>query len=874
MSESQELALDTLDSREIIPACKEAHIKFSKALSEKFENHIDVRELLHQRCDYVDDLLAQLWIYAGLSDEAISLIAVGGYGRGELHPHSDIDLLILSKKAIVTSQSEKISQFVTLLWDIKFDVGHSVRTLKETISIGHDDITVATNLMESRLLSGPVELYDDLQVAIEKPNFWPSSEFYLAKRDEQIERHDATNSFDLEPNIKTCPGGLRDIQTIGWIAKRHFKATIVEQLVQHNFLSKDELEQLLRCQDFLWRMRFALHNVAGRAEDKLLFNYQHDVAAAMGYCDSNRLAVENMMKHYYQVVREVAELCEMLLQLFKREFLGRIKPLEVVALDDHYQRRGHFLEAISPTIFDDKSQIITLFLNVAKDPFITGIYAPTLRQLRLARDGLTESLSDYEDCRHAFMSIIKHPDGIRALSMMHKHGILGSYLPAWQHISGQMQFDLFHAYTVDEHTHRLLRNIARFSKPKHKDEFPLCSVLIKTLAKKGLLVLAAIFHDIGKGRGGDHSEIGAQDALAFGKQHKLNDHDSRLIAWLVENHLVMSVTAQRRDIHDPQVINKFAAIVKDKTRLDYLYCLTVADICATNNNLWNNWKGSLLRELYFYTLKALRRGKQGEVDAEQRIEEYKAKAKHLITSEIDHVNTDDVEALWQHFQSDYFLRHTPTAIANHSKLILTHEDSNKPIIALINNNNETASELLVYTKDMSNLFAKVMRVLGSKNVQINDAHVMATHHGYALDTFSISEQDGLAIVDQRRINSIVQTLVKSFTQLNFKIHNNKRIARQTKQFTVQTEVSFVTGDNSDYTVFELVALDVPGLLATIGDVFTKHKINLLNAKITTIGERVEDFFIITTCDGIPLNQEQEEKLQQSLITAISKMNQS
>ena len=871
---TEPLVLDTLDELQIIPKCKDANNQFNAQLFQQFIDNAEVQELLHRRCDYVDDLLNQLWGHVGLDSECLSLIAVGGYGRGELHPHSDIDLLLLSKVSVTRAQCDKISQFITLMWDIKFDVGHSVRTIEETIEIGFKDITVATNLMESRLLSGSTALYEQLQCAIEKPDFWPSSEFYIAKRDEQTQRHESNNAFDLEPNIKTCPGGLRDIQTIGWIAKRHFKATAVEQLVKHGFLSNEELEQLLRCQHFLWRMRFALHHAADRGEDKLLFNYQHDVATAMGYNDSNRLAVENMMKQYYQVVREVAELCEMLLQLFKREYLGRIKPLDVFIIDEHYQRRGHFIEAVSPTLFDDVSQIIQLFLHVAKDNAITGIYAPTLRQLRLVRDTLITSLCENEASRRVFMDIIKHPDGIRALSMMHKHGILGCYLPAWQHISGQMQFDLFHAYTVDEHTHRLLQNIERFSNPTHKDEFPLCSVLIHTLPKKGLLVLAAIFHDIAKGRGGDHSELGAQDALDFGHLHNLNDHDTRLIAWLVENHLIMSVTAQRRDIHDPDVINTFAKSVQDETRLSYLYCLTVADICATNNNLWNNWKGSLLRELYFFTLRALRRGKQGDVDAEERVCEYKAKAKQILAISQPEFSVPDIELLWSYFHTDYFLRHSPPLLAKHAELIFLHQKPNKPIIALINNDNKTASELFVYTQDMTNLFARVMRVLGSKNVQVNDAHVMATLGGWALDTFSISEQDGRAIVDDRRIKSIMQTLNKSLSHRNFKPHTNRRIDRQLKHFTVKTQVNFVTNANDDYTMFELIALDMPGLLANVGDVFTKHKITLLNAKITTIGERVEDLFIITNQVGDPLSPIEQDALHQSLVQSISKMKNS
>jgi len=864
-----------LSPLELMKHYKEQIQEFTLYSQQRFRNGDDIRELLQSRSYFTDQILAQLWHHFALGQDGLSLIAVGGYGRGELHPNSDIDLLLLAKKKVNKELSERIGQFITLLWDIRFDVGHSVRTLAETLSLGGKDITVATNLMESRLLAGCPLLYHDLVEAVDQPTFWPSNQFYLAKRDEQIQRHQSGNSFDLEPNIKACAGGLRDIQTVGWIAKRHFKATFVEQLVAHGFLSKEELEQLLESQDFLWRMRFALHTTANRAEDKLLFNYQHDVATTMGYSedDGEQLPVESMMKKYYQTIRQISELCEMLLQLFKREFLGRVHQLEMATLDDGFRRIGHFVDATRDKPFDQPQQIINLFLMAAKDPQITGIYAPTLRELRDIRHQLTQPLCEDPLARKAFMSILKHPNGISALSLMHRHGILASYLPAWEQITGQMQFDLFHAYTVDEHTHRLLLNIARFSDPKYKEEFPLCSVLIDNIAKKGLLVLAAIFHDIGKGRGGDHSELGAQDALDFGKTHDLNEHDTRLVAWLVENHLMMSITAQRRDIHDPDVINTFANTVKDEKRLAYLYCLTVADICATNDNLWNNWKGSLLRELYFFTLRALRRGKITEVDGEQRIEEYKSKALQLMINKgCDNSVLAQVRALWHNFEPNYFLRHSPVEIANHSTSIVGATNSNEPLVAIFNYDKKTSSELFVYTQDRTNLFAKVMRVLGSKNVQINDAHVMATEHGYALDTFTISEPDGEALKEPRRITSIIQTLYKSLTNKTFKPHNRRKIARQTRNFRVPTQISFIRNENNDNTIFELIALDMPGLLATIGDVFTKHKIDLVNAKITTIGERVEDFFLITDCDGNELTESAQNTLKAALVKAIEKIN--
>ena len=869
---------NSLTDLEQLTLLKSRITDFETASFEQFQQKINVRVLLHQRCQFIDRLLEQLWHHVGLKQLDIALIAVGGYGRGELHPHSDIDLLLLSKNPLTSEQKSAISDFITLLWDIKLDIGHSVRTLEETLTIGNDDITVATNLMESRLLSGCDDLYQQLLIAIDQPNFWPSNEFYLAKRDEQFARHHSANSFDLEPNIKTCPGGLRDIQTVGWIAKRHFKTTILEQLVSHDFLSADELEELLACQDFLWRLRFALHQAAGRSEDKLLFNYQADVAEILGYCDSNQLGVEQMMKRYYQSVRQVTELSEMLLQLFKREFLGRIKDLKIIAIDDDYQRRGHFIEAKSANIFDQPEQLILLFLNIAKEPDIHGIYAPTLQLLRRARNSLTTSLDTFEPCRKAFMELLRHPNGIRGISMMHRHGIMGSYLPAWQKITGQMQFDLFHAYTVDEHTHRLLLNIDRFSQPDHKAEFPLCSVLIQSIPKKGLLVLAAIFHDIAKGRGGNHSKLGKQDALDFGKKHQLNDHDSRLVAWLVENHLFMSITAQRRDIHDPDVINAFAEVVQDENHLAYLYCLTVADICATNNTLWNSWKGSLLRELYFFTLRAFRRGKVTDVDAESKVEEYKAKALQIISH--NHPNQQqalevelEIIQLWEKFQADYFLRHTPKSIAHHSTSILNHKEHKKTLVSLFHDEGKTSSELFVYAQDKTHLFVTVMRVLGSKSVRINDAQIMVTTDGFSLDTFTISELDGGAIIDVRRVNSIIATLTKALSKDNYKLRAKRRVSRQVKQFTVPTGINFIENQQTDTTAFELIALDVPGLLAAVGDIFNKNNILLINAKITTIGERVEDFFIISTIQGLALTEQEQQNLQQALIKAIGKLNQ-
>ncbi|MGL4517603.1 MAG: nucleotidyltransferase domain-containing protein, partial [Shewanella sp.] len=474
---------------------KQSLIEQNQMLLARFKAKTPIEELVAQRCQFVDSLVKQAWQQHGLDHYPIALIAVGGYGRGELHPHSDVDLLFLFDGELSTATKTTLSEFIAYLWDTSLEIGHSVRTLSDTLNLGREDITIATNLLEARLLSGPEALFDQLYDAIRQSDFWTSSHFFIAKRDEQHARHAKASAFDLEPNIKSCPGGLRDIQTIAWVAMRHFGAARLEELVQYEFLEPAELEELLECQHFLWKLRFALHMAVGRDENRLLFDVQRQVAELMGYEDATQLAVEQMMKRYYRTVRRVMELNEMLLQLFKRATLGHTKALEIQAIDNHYQRRGTFIEALHEDLFDSGEEIVRLFVHVAKNSNIKGIYAPTLRSLRRARRAQQQPLQENPLCRQAFMEILKHPRGIAALSLMHKHGVLSAYLPAWRHIEGQMQFDLFHAYTVDEHTHRLLLNIERFSQAEHKEEFPLGSILINQLPKKGLLVLGAIFHD-------------------------------------------------------------------------------------------------------------------------------------------------------------------------------------------------------------------------------------------------------------------------------------------------------------------------------------------------------------------------------------------
>ncbi|QIZ77397.1 [protein-PII] uridylyltransferase [Ferrimonas lipolytica] len=858
-----------MDHRQIIQNYREQQRQFDAEQLEQFNQGEVIGVLLGGRAVDVDRQLQLLWQNFGLDAYPLALIAVGGYGRGELHPRSDIDLLILTDTEICSAQEQGLSQFLTALWDAKLEIGHSVRSVAETMLQASADVTIATNLLESRRIVGHEPLYQQLLTALKDPQFWPSAQFFKAKFDEQNGRHSKSTPFDLEPNLKSCPGGLRDIQTVTWVALRHFDATCLTELVSHGYLTREELEELSACRDFLWRLRFALHQVAGRAEDRLLFDFQRDVALLMGYKEGAQLApVEQMMKRFYRTVRAVRELNQMLLLLF-RQTLGdkALPPPSVIC--EHFHQRGHYIEARRDEVFTDPNNLLKLFVAIAQQPEIDTVSASTLRLLRNARRKLKQPLAEDEQNRKLFMSILRHSEGVKALSLMHRHGILGSYLKPWQDIVGQMQFDLFHAYTVDEHTHRLLQFIQRFSEPDHKEIFPLGSVLIEQLPKKGLLVLAAIFHDIGKGRGGDHSELGAEEARQFCQQHNMNEHDGRLVAWLVQQHLVMSVTAQKRDITDPDVIETFANVVKDHDQLAYLYCLTVADICATNDNLWNNWKGSLLRELYHSTRERLTIGMALPVDTRARIREHQGKARNSLLKL--GFSDDAIDTLWQRFRADYFLRFSPSQIQQHSEHLLG-QTTPAVVVEMSWQSSRGGTELFVHAKDHQGLFTRVMTVLDAKRVVVHDAHIFTTKDGFALDSFIILEHDGTPVQNPSRIASIRKSLLQALQRDKNPTYTKRQLPRRLRSFKVQTRVKFLSSKRKNTSMIELVTLDQPGLLALIGRVFERCNVVVKSAKITTVGEKAEDFFQLSTPCGEALSTATQEQLRLSLTEALNPDN--
>ncbi|EAR10221.1 [protein-PII] uridylyltransferase [Reinekea blandensis] len=862
-----------------IPVLKRTLADLQKQLNQRFIQGEPIRNLVFGRAWALDQILQTVWQqFSWRHEDDIALIAVGGYGRGELLPRSDIDLLLLfSEEATINDNVDSLQAFITLLWDIKLEVGHSVRTLDACIQEAADDVTITTNLMETRTLVGPSRLREQLLEAVGPDRIWPSKDFYKAKMNEQANRYQKFNDteYNLEPNVKGGPGALRDIQTIGWVAKRHFGDTELRELVERNFLTDAEFQDLNHGQDFLWRVRYALHMITGREEDRLLFNLQEEVAEMFGYSDrEGQLAVEHLMQDYFRQVFKLRTLNIILLQLFDEAILSEHIDDQITPINGRFQIRNQYIEVTADNVFNrTPSALLEIFVLCAQTEGIKGIRASTMRLLFASRNLIDGAFR--QDLRNItfFMELLRSPQGVyHGLLRMNQYGILGLYLPEFGRIVGQMQFDLFHVYTVDAHTLLTIRNLRSFRHSSNTKRFPIATKIIHKLPKIELAYIAALYHDIGKGRNSDHSQEGALEVHRFAQRHRLSNWESDLVVWLVQHHLLMSMTAQRQDISDPAVINRFAQQVGDQQRLDYLYVLTVADIFATNPNLWNGWRASLMERLYHETKRALRRGLENPINKEDRIAETKEAALLLLTE--DGFEREDVLALWDNPGDDYFLRETPENIAWHTRAIANH-GINIPLVLIKETNvREYAggTQLFIYAPDRAHLFADIAATLDALNLDIQDARIMtssASH--FSLDTFIVLEQDGTSIGDNPdRLFEIQHKLLLEIQNPNDTQPPKRRISRQLKHFQIPAEITVSNDMVNHRTVVEVVASDRPGLLADIGRCFRRLELTLLNARISTLGEHVEDVFFLVDRQGLPLmNSSDVERLQNELKSTIS-----
>ncbi|MES2013362.1 MAG: [protein-PII] uridylyltransferase [Pseudomonadota bacterium] len=844
------------------------------ALKTDFYKNPNTTRLFKQHCKLIDSLLAAIWAQVNF-DKSCCLVAVGGYGRGELYPHSDIDLLILLPEDVVdgTPLSQNIEALIGFFWDIGLNVGHSVRSLNECIAEAKKDITVQTNLIESRLLAGDNALYQNFLIDIDRS--MDVQAFFAAKLKEQNNRHAKFNdtAYNLEPNIKESPGGLRDLHMIMWLTRSlSMHQGLISNtcncwniLVKQNVISELEARQIRHHEKNLQLLRIHLHFLSARREDRLLFDFQNDLATTLGYINTPRKrASEQLMQSYYRSVKFISLMNEIILKLLQQ--ILSATPTVIKSINPRFEAHDQLLVAKTAGLLQQHpSAIFEAFLLLQQHPDLIGMSASLLRNLQRVKKLVNRDFRQDPLNKKHFIEILSQPQGINhALRAMNRYGILGSYIPAFGKIIGQMQHDLFHVYTVDEHILNVLANLRRFAKPELKHEFPLCSQLFASFDAPHLLYLAALFHDIAKGRGGDHSTLGTLDASRFCKQHALSKTDSALVAWLVESHLKMSSTAQKSDLSDPSVIEAFAHFVGDERRLIALYLLTVADIRGTSPVVWNAWKARLLESLFYATKRTLA---HNIMHPQEAIELRKAEAAEKLNK--FGLSAHSYEHLWIQFGVNYFIRHESDEIAWHSRLLTPHLTASKPIVRARLSPSGDGIQVMIYTKDQNDLFARICNFFDRMGYTIVEAKIYTTDHAYALDSFIVLDQSGKSVSYSGLLNFIEVELTQKLDE-SYQLESplKGRISRQVKHMPIQTQVTITKEADNNNHKLEIIANDRPGLLATLAHQFLVHEIELHNAKINTLGNRAEDSFLISAKKGQTLDLEHIRMLQASLIVEI------
>ncbi|WP_042837954.1 [protein-PII] uridylyltransferase [Xanthomonas citri] len=833
-------------------------------LCKRFDQGEPIERLVALRARAVDQLMRNAWMRCIPADSGLSLHAVGGYGRGELFPRSDVDVLVLGDTAAQQQHEQALARLFALLWDVGLPISHAVRSPAQCTAAAADQ-TVLTALIESRALVADAQARAALATAIAPPQVWPPRDFFQAKREELLARHQrfGDTADNLEPDIKDGPGGLRDLQTLGWMALRAFGVKDLEALVGLGHVGFDEAAALRREREELARLRFGLHIVANRPEERLRFDYQKTLAERLGFADDpESLGVEKMMQRFYRSAALIRRISDRLLQRFEEQFDGEATP---EPLGGGFSLRRGYLAADTESWPDgDVLQVFALFAQWAAHREVRGLHSLTARALaEVLRDLPAYEVAD-ATARERFMALLRGPRAVETLNRMARLGVLGQWIPAFASVSGRMQFDLFHVYTVDQHTLMVLRNIALFAAGRADEHFSIAHEVWPRLRKPELLLLAGLFHDIAKGRGGDHSELGAVDARAFCLAHRLSEGDTELVTWLVEQHLRMSVTAQKQDISDPEVIHRFVTLVGTRERLDYLYLLTCADIAGTSPKLWNAWKDRLLADLYFAARRALREGLEHPPPREERLREARESARTLMQAQ----GHDDVtiDRQFAGMPDENFLRFRPEQLAWQAASLIEVEIGQTLVKARRAVPDNDALEVFVYSPDRDGLFAAIVATLDRKGYGIHRARVLDAPHDAIFDVFEVLPQETYADGDPQRLAATLRQVLAGDLQ---KVRPARRaVPRQLRHFRFAPRVEFSESAGGRRTRISLVAPDRPGLLADVAHVLRMQHLRVHDARIATFGERAEDQFQITDEHDRPLSESARQALRDALCACL------
>ncbi|MFC6205403.1 [protein-PII] uridylyltransferase [Psychrobacter urativorans] len=861
--------------------------KIKDDISRALERGVSIRQLVAARACAIDSLLSALFNWYQLDDTDLALFATGGYGRGELSLHSDIDILLLAPTTINSQTSAKIDSLVALLWDVGLEPSLSVRTVEDCLEAAKDH-TVASTLLEARLLIGNETLHNTPGDIVNQ--LWSQREFFEVKIHEAKLRylqHNATE-YNLEPNIKTAPGGLRDIHIIGWVTKRYFRVSKLYDLVQQDFLTEKEFDELSFAEAYLWQIRHYLHEMTGRNENKLLFDYQREIAQLMGYDtqpdDEPNAAVERFMRDYYRCAMQISTLSEMLTNHYYETIIEPDLPDDERPnkhpLNAHFNQIGNQIAVAHHRVFAQHPEAILEMFLLMGQYGIKNVRTHTLRALKIAARGIDQNYRDNPEHQALFLENLKEQNYLfHRLRAMNRYGVLGNYIPAFAQVTGLMQYDLFHRYTVDAHTLFLIRILHRFTDPRFQDEFPLVSALYQRIERKEILVLAAMFHDIAKGRGGNHSQLGESESIEFCLAHGMSMADANLVGWLTRYHLLMSMTAQKKDISDPEVVTVFADLIGNVTHLNHLYVLTVADMNATNPQLWNSWRATLMKQLYSQTRRILRADIDAPTNRQDMISATRKQALIMLDNvDNQRMNREEVLSLWDDLGDEYFLREIAEDILWHTEAILNHppigraSNADSTPLVVLREHRELALDavqVFIYTQDQVNLFAVTMAVFDQMNLDVLDARIITATRDFALDSYVLLDRSGTLLADEDSQHELKQKLINAFKNPTVPKLTHKRIPRQLRHFDVPTVINFEFNEASDQHIMSLQTLDQPGLLARVGQVFLQQSIEVHAARITTLGERAEDMFYISDRNDERLTQAKLEALKQALIDCLA-----